>query len=236
MRSKSIFAAVAIVFVLSSTSGGQAPKGGGPDQAGKPAALDVQKPWQTPRYCGVNSLYALMRLERIPIEHATLAEELAVTERGASLEDLHGFAEKHGLSNDVIKSTPAELRTMRFPAIAHLKGGRDEGHYVVLCGMTYHNPSLIRVSLLDGTSCLFEERDLGGFVRDWSGYLLVPRPSPTMIVLRYALYALLAALALSCLVLVWEFVPRKPGGAREPAVAEGISWPQDTASPVSPSS
>ncbi len=169
----------------------------------------LQQDWQTARYCGVNCLYFLSRLEGMSVEYDDVAAVTPVTDLGSSLEDLHERASRLGIPNEVAKITPETLLKLDLPVIAHITNDRDQGHYVVLLAIQdQKNPSLATVKIIDGTTCRFEQRNLGYFMRMWSGYVLLPKEGPFGQFLLRAIYVLMGLLAVA--LVVYALIRNRP--------------------------
>jgi ABC-type bacteriocin/lantibiotic exporter with double-glycine peptidase domain len=130
-------------------------------------------------YCGVNSMYALLRLLGAQVSYQEMEAELPVGPAGSTLKDMREVACRHGVAARVVRATPEQLWRCELPVIAHLeKNSTDDfdnqsrGHFVVL---VQADSQFVRY--IDGTSGFVKTTSADEFVRQWSGLLLVPAPS-----------------------------------------------------------
>jgi hypothetical protein len=135
--------------------------------------------WRTPMFCGVNSMYAFLRLHGAQVSHRQMEDELPVGQAGSTLKDMREVACRHGVTARVVRATPEQLWRCELPVIAHLeKESTDDfdnqarGHFVVLVQADRRV-----VSYIDGTTGFVETKEADQFLRQWSGLLLARAPA-----------------------------------------------------------
>lgn len=167
--------------------------------------------WQTAPYCGVNSLYVLLRVLGQSADMTELRTAVPVTDRGASMLDLQDAARKHGLDLAVLSiKRPSDLARERRPFIALMTssgfGPADGtapsmGHYVVVLRIDTADDGTSTITAVDGTTAKLARLDGAKFNRAFSGYALMV-PSSSRIVDRYLTPLLLFVLAVELGLLV----------------------------------
>ena len=118
--------------------------------------------------CGVNSLFALLRLYGVSAKRAEVVLRTRLTGRGSTVAELMECARQYDLPLCAVRATPARLETLPLPAVVHLDGD-VRGHFCVLTAVRRAS-----VDIIDGNS-LARRRDVskGAFLRDWSGVVLL---------------------------------------------------------------
>jgi Peptidase C39 family len=170
-----------------------------PAGASQRVELGPNAVWRHDKVCGVNCLYILLRMKGHVANYTSLLDELIVApgKSVASLADLKEVAGRHGVQCAIGKTTPAGLKGLAPPVIAHLEdvtqNGDNFGHFVLVLksnddGVTY----------LDGSTAETFTKPWQVFERRWSGFVLYPR-SPTS---RPFLWCSCFALGLSLIALV----------------------------------
>jgi ABC-type bacteriocin/lantibiotic exporter with double-glycine peptidase domain len=124
------------------------------------------------RRCGVNAIFALLRVSRVDVSYGDVLDAVPVEDLGSSLESMRAVAQERGLECDVVRATPDQLASIPLPFIAHFDYGGQSGHYVVLI-QRYGD----RWVFIDGASGLEYSMYHGDLINRWSGVLLVPRES-----------------------------------------------------------
>lgn len=128
--------------------------------------------WRYPKNCGVTCCYALLRLKQLEVDWEEVKRAIPVGDRGSNLEAMRAGCEQFGLAVEVIRATPGEFRSLRWPAIAHLtRSAQTEtgiGHYVVIVAADQK-----RVVFLEPTAASIRNMLWGDFFQTWSGYLLI---------------------------------------------------------------
>lgn len=142
------------------------------------AASGAARPhWRSGPYCGVNAAYALLSLLGGDASYEHVRSQIRVSDAGSSITDIRDFLCGEGFEVTVVRANPSELVRTPAPFIAHFE--RDErqaympsgrGHFVVVISA---DRSAIRY--IDGATAAIENRATQDFVRNWSGYLLVPQ-------------------------------------------------------------
>lgn len=154
-------------------------------QVDNPAVGD----WRSYPMCGVNSLYVAARLRGVDVAYEDLVERVPRTEHGSSLADVANAASALGLQGRTVKGAPDALRTLSYPVIAHLQSAESAtGHFVVIL-----DEEDGRLLVVDGTTADMRFVQREAFLRDWTGYLVVFEPSPTLWATRVALLVATAA-------------------------------------------
>ena len=136
-------------------------------QAGGADSLDL---WRTPKQCGRNAAYMLIKLFGISADYRSMASEIPVFEGGSRLSDIARSVRARGLDVRAVRATPDSLERIPLPAIAHSEEETGQGHYVVLLRVSPES-----VSLIDGTTARYAELERDKFHELWSGHLLVLR-------------------------------------------------------------
>ena len=125
--------------------------------------------WRNPRRCGINCLYAYLTIHGSPTPIEVLIKTVPIGERGSNLKDLKDASRIGRFESSVVKATPRSIETLSLPAIAHLNS--REGHFLLVLRVDNDN-----ITVADMTTGEVETKPLGSFARDWSGYMLVPKP------------------------------------------------------------
>ncbi len=158
-----------------------------------PQELRLEKFWQGGPYCGANSLFCLLRLGGLAVDHEQLIRTLSPPAEGNSLEDLRKAASKLGIQLFALRAGPRDLERLSFPFIAHLKGRHPQpDHFVVVVAFDGKKFDVID----DGVGGIFSIRR-ERFIRQWSGFVLgraLPRQWLT------PLFASVGSLAIALLV------------------------------------
>jgi hypothetical protein len=135
--------------------------------------------------CGPNSLYMLLSLHDVPVNHRVIERYIPSRREGMSLLELKEASDALGLRSQVRRLTIDEFRRVfQSPAIAYLT--KDGAHYVVVIGMT--DDSFV---CLDGTT---GQRNVLPN-QQWSGYVLMADSGHSLS------WHLLVISVLACLVL-----------------------------------
>jgi Peptidase C39 family len=148
--------------------------------------------------CGVNALYALLKLNDISCSRQSLMEELSPKEKGSTMLELKTVARAHGLVAEIVQTTPFQAQT-DVPFIARMTTNRPnqetDGHYVVVTSMGEE-----RVEVIDSTGGWFVRMNRQTFDKRFSGYSLIRSSTPTSTkVIRTALGMLCVIQLLVCL-------------------------------------
>ncbi len=185
--------------------------------------------WRTPKQCGRNAAYMMLKLYGINADYRGLAAEIPVFEGGSRLSDLAKSVRARGLDVQAVRATPDSLERIPLPAIAHSEEGTGQGHYVVLLRVSPES-----VSLIDGTTARRVELGRDQFHDLWSGHLLVLKsPSWAGAIAGGALVAGAGILLFA------TFLQRQGAGRRHPSDPDpepgnlGSSGQQHPASPPS---
>src|SRR5262249_12189210 len=154
-------------------------------RAAAPPARRVIKPaegaadfWRTSRYCGVTSVYVMLRLHGIDLPYESVKDQLPVTSAGSNLEDMRLVLTQHGLRAKAMKMNRQQLLgRCPMPCIAHIEEDAqrqfqtaDRGHFVVLLRADAEKGV---VESIDGTTAEMRGMPIPDFFREWTGYLLV---------------------------------------------------------------
>jgi len=128
--------------------------------------------WRTPEHEGANGLYLLLRLSGCEVEYEAVQDALAVKNGRPSMLELRTAAERLGLRTAIQKWRPGDLAESRTPVIAHLESiGGEAGRFVLVIGLGSTKCRVIHCG-----HAVMEQMSRDGFVRAWSGYVLVPEP------------------------------------------------------------
>lgn len=138
--------------------------------------------WRVAQHCGITSTYLMLKAHGFAVEYDRLLRRTKVGPRGSSLADLQESASAEGFALEVCRATPNDLASGAIgplPVVVHLDvrdGAMAEtGHYLVL--LRYSKEDNV-VDAFDGGSALFMTQHMDEFCRDWTGYVLRPRPHP----------------------------------------------------------
>lgn len=134
----------------------------------------AERVWRQTVMCGPNSLYMLLALHNIPVDHRMIEKYVPSHREGMSLTEMKQASNALGLRTEVRRCSIDELRRgSQLPVIAYLIKDPHyliaNPHYVVVYGMTGDS-----VNVLDGTTgerMTFSSQKLNGI---WSGYVLMP--------------------------------------------------------------
>lgn len=145
------------------------------DARGDSASAPQDAMWRTSVRCGLNSAYVYLRLKGYRLDYEQVAAAIPLSDKGSSLEDLRSFIILHDPATAVVRTTPAALKGLQLPFIAHLEedtttifNSVDSGHYVVVVRITAES-----VTFIDGTSGIIRSMRSDLFYRAWSGYLIL---------------------------------------------------------------
>jgi ABC-type bacteriocin/lantibiotic exporter with double-glycine peptidase domain len=134
-----------------------------------PSRLRLEREWQSPQACGVNSLFLLLQANDIAVDHGELYNYLSPKEGlGNSLRELQDAANRWGLRTYVMQANDDDILNLGLPFVAHLNApNRPTGHFCVVYSM---NRDTARI--LDGTTGIIIDVDATRFFRRWTGYVL----------------------------------------------------------------
>ena len=142
---------------------------------GVPVKLESQPTWAGKNKCGLNALYAFLRLSGNHISYSKLVELAGkVPEQGYNLEQLEAIAEKAGTGVAMLKGSMSEFSRQSPPILVHFGEPGITGHFV--CYAKSEGGVMV---FLDGTSgATFTIGDVNtqgysNFLRSASGYMLV---------------------------------------------------------------
>jgi len=126
------------------------------------------------RVCGSNSLYMLLGVYGVPLDHEQLHATVPVNRDGTSLTELRDAAAALGLETTVRRCSIEELqRHYQSPFIAHL--AMVTPHYAVVIDISDES-----LTFLDGTTGKLETLRRAWIEERWSGYVLLPQTSATI--------------------------------------------------------
>jgi Peptidase C39 family len=140
--------------------------------------LDFQ---QGPK-CGVNAIYAMLRLLGRPVAYADVESRIPVTAEGADLESMAAAAREFGLDVEVRKGvTPDDLLEAPLPMVVHIRASpvdsqplaRDHFMVVSRCRRTDSGNAVF--DIVDTTNLRFMKYRLDGLAQNMTGYVLAPR-------------------------------------------------------------
>jgi ABC-type bacteriocin/lantibiotic exporter with double-glycine peptidase domain len=141
--------------------------------------------WRVAQRCGVNVVYAYLKMHKVNITYAAILKEVPVDPvRGSSLKSVADCISSHGIQVKVGKTAFSELQGLEMPVIAHLEfdnptsesvESSQVGHFVVVVSA---DDSTTRY--LDGTFGTFKEVPTEEFVRSWSGYIVAQHADNTL--------------------------------------------------------
>lgn len=135
---------------------------------------DFRAPFQNDKHCGPNSLYALLRLYGVDVDHERLTDSISLDDRGCSVGDLQKAASEIGVRLEAVRVRPEQLRQSLLPAIVHYgTSPGDTGHFFVLLNIEQVGEDQF-MQTIDGSDGQFVVRaPMGQFFREWDGVLLV---------------------------------------------------------------
>lgn len=141
-----------------------------------PLRLKYVPAWQGRDHCGLNCLYALLRLESANISYDRLSELAGpVPPGGFNMAQLKEIAKKAGTDVRIVKGDISRLSEVPPPAIIHYGQPNAAGHFICLVSRREEG-----FACLDGTSGASfniggkSGRPLAAVARQASGYLLLP--------------------------------------------------------------
>ena len=160
-----------------------------------------EPPRDANRACGPNSLYLLLQLSGVAVGYRDVARYDPSHPKGMSMLELKRACADFGLAADIKRCTKADLRTLRFPVIAHVNYGpqTEANHYVVITRRLDRD----RIEVIDGTTGNVYPALINKMDNVWEGYLLVPRPGSDNLVILIGSLALIAEFAGFIIVLRW---------------------------------
>ena len=180
---------------------------GCPAAADEPV-LDTLKSsnWRQPNYCGVNSAYVFLKIHGEEVTHDEVEQRIPVSDAGSSLSDLREGIQSFGMPVRAVRAQSEQLARIPLPAVAHIERNDvhtfdplNRGHFVVLVAV---EPEV--VSYVDGTSGVLETARKDRFLREWSGYLLVP-DLRAFYFLPMMLSVISAVFTIATLFFLWRF-------------------------------
>jgi hypothetical protein len=145
------------------------------EQSNVPAAFETQPKWQQPDRCGLNCLYALIRLVEPGITYESIQSRAGKPPPGGfTMSELVSIAGKVGVRVLMIKGDPNRLRDLEPPVILHLGDPSHSGHFI--CYVRRHGDNFIMADGTSGTQYVVggEHHPLAVLTREASGYMLVP--------------------------------------------------------------
>jgi hypothetical protein len=148
-----------------------------PPSPPSPAPYDPGRAQRAVVMCGPNSLYMLLKLHNVPVDHGVIEKHIPSNREGMSLLELQEASNALGLRTQVRRCSIDELqRTFRSPVIAilNLEGGPHH-HYVVIVDITQDT-----VTALDGTTGEKNTFPTRWLKRGWPGYVLMPVSGPSI--------------------------------------------------------
>jgi len=159
--------------------------------------------------CGANSLYVMLRLRDVPVNHDVLRTRLPTKGDGASLLQLKEEATSLGLHVANYETTPAGLGDYELPLIARMSPDAEnpQGHYVVV---TYVDDELVRI--VDGSTGQSVRMSPATFSEVFSGQVLALRPSIWLRILPYTVILVLVVELFFLVKLSWPLVRRRWSG------------------------
>ena len=172
-----------------------------------PDKLRFEQKWQGKAHCGINALYAMLRVKGKTVDLGDISTRLVLPESGASLEQIRELAARFGLDAQVIKTTPEQLRSLPMPLILHQamseKGKSDRDHFVLVVGLDTDG----RYAVIDGTTGMLFYTQPAALESMWSGYALIAdsgiRATGAGTALKVGLISMLGLIVGSQLYLVW---------------------------------
>jgi len=162
-----------------------------------PSALDPQRDgastWRGAQQCGINALWAYLRLHGRHLERNELLRSVEISERGVSLNALKLAADDFGVPSEVIQCRPSDFGRLPLPCIVHL-ADIESGDFVLLLGHEAGHEG--EPVIADLARCELRRENLGMLARQASGYVLVPRRSNRRIGVAFGALAIVAAFGL----------------------------------------
>lgn len=163
-----------------------------PDQALAAPAANSAAASTTPKVCGPNSLYMLLKLAGIAVQHHEIDHYRTDHPQGMSMLELKRACADFGLNTAVVQCSTADLRRIDYPAIARVQRdfqGEFE-HFIVLTHRINHD----LIEILDGTTGLRREYAIDKMDNVWDGHLLIIAAEPRGETLHYVLAAMTTVL------------------------------------------
>jgi len=147
-------------------------------EAGIPLRFDALPSWQGKDRCGLNCVYAMLRLNHVRISYRDLEQKAGpVPTGGFNMQKLKELCESCGFPVEVIHGSISHALRLDPPLILHIGNLESPGHF--MCVASHANGSYV---LLDGTSGTIKSYSNGTGVnsiasleRASSGYFLVPK-------------------------------------------------------------
>lgn len=151
---------------------------------------DQQQSWRSSMACGANSVYLLLHSHGIEADYEAVMDEVGVTPKGCSLQDMMTACDKLGLDVAAFSGAPKDLADTDMPVVLHLDhwtGAADRvGHFVLLLG---YDESLGYVEYLDPISLLKRRMTVDVFRRQWSGFGLAAVRRTSTLWIAIAMFA-----------------------------------------------
>ncbi len=147
-----------------------------------PESLRFDKPFQQGPRCGLNGLFAMLKICGKDVTYEDVQRRVRLGPDGADLEGLREAASAFGLHTEVRRVTPEELRVAPKPILVHIdtpatgagKGGEGSGHFTVVTSV---DPDGM-LQGIDTTNALFTSWRPDTISRDATGYCLVLEGAP----------------------------------------------------------
>jgi ABC-type bacteriocin/lantibiotic exporter with double-glycine peptidase domain len=168
--------------------------GADPDQVNSaaPYPKSSAQPVREALLCGPNSVYMLLALCDIAVDHRVIDQWRPSHSEGMSLSEIQQMSMENGLPADIRQCSLDELKdSVQFPVIAHLNL-KTGTHYDVILGVDD-----TRVHVLDGTTGAMQAWPHEWLRGCWTGYVLIPRPPSSIRSLAAVVCIAIIVLALS---------------------------------------
>lgn len=127
--------------------------------------------WRSPNQCGVNCTYVLLKLLESDVSYNDVVTHVPVSSQGTSIVEIQTYLQDCGVSSDVVKASPSDLKALAVPMIAFLESNSSIGHFVLILSANGQF-----VEYVDGTTGSISNATQAEFAKQWSGHLLIPAP------------------------------------------------------------
>jgi ABC-type bacteriocin/lantibiotic exporter with double-glycine peptidase domain len=156
-----------------------------------PTLLQLEKPWQRGMCCGVNALYAFLRINDVEADYDQILFKLSPSTQGSSLEELRQVANPLVGRTQVLRYAEEDLASIPLPFIAHASGaGAANGHFVCVFGFSGDD-----VLVIDGAEGVVRHISRTRFLQMWTGYALV-KPAIFSSIACIAIFGMLVLVSL----------------------------------------
>ncbi|HUE72086.1 MAG TPA: cysteine peptidase family C39 domain-containing protein [Pirellulaceae bacterium] len=163
-----------------------------------------QSSWSQPGRCGVNCLYAMLRLAGRDVTYSELCSTVPSDQtRGSNLADLESAAKRYGVSAHTRKVSTSKIPELVPPFILHMELAdvSGSGHFVTVYNMRYV-PETKRYVLfyIDGGNATMTQAPLPVLSKTLTGYVLVDASRQSTSLFNLSAYSYLSLTLVSVVV------------------------------------